>query len=237
VSLTFAIPDLHGRADLLEHAFAAIAQYASSGTIVALGDYIDRGPRSRRVIELLMAGPPQGFRLVCLKGNHEDMMVQAYAAPHKYAEAWMKYGGAKTLLSYGHPGDAPVSVAYVNKAHVSWVSALATSYEDTHRIFVHARIIDGVPLDKQSGRDLMWRSYDPDDPGGWGGKHVVHGHEDREEGPLHFPLRTNLDTRAWKTGRLVVGVFDDDQPGGPVGIIEVTGPTHVSSRPTGQVAL
>jgi serine/threonine protein phosphatase 1 len=147
----------------------------------------------------------------------------------------MKYGGAKTLLSYGHPGDAPPSMAYVARAHLTWAAALARAYEDGHRIFVHARIVDGVPLDMQSGRDLMWRSYEPEHPGGWFGKHVVHGHEDREEGPLHFPGRTNLDTRAWKTGRLAVGVFDDDLAGGPIGVLEVTGPAHESSRSKGPV--
>jgi serine/threonine protein phosphatase 1 len=83
MSLTFAIPDLHGRDDLLEKAFAAITSRASSGTIVTLGDYIDRGPNAREVIEMLMAGPPPNFRLICLRGNHEQLLLKACAQPHR----------------------------------------------------------------------------------------------------------------------------------------------------------
>ena len=60
-------------------------------------------------------------------------------------------------------------------------------------------------------------------PDGFGDRHVVHGHDNDPEGPLLYPGRTNLDTAAWRTGRLTVGIFDDDRPGGPVDLIEVRG--------------
>ena len=71
-----AIADLQGRFDLLEMALAKIADHAElPGTIVTLGDYVDRGPDSRQVIERLMGGlGREGWRLICLKGNHEDIM-------------------------------------------------------------------------------------------------------------------------------------------------------------------
>src|SRR5262249_18355698 len=78
MSKTYAIADLHGRFDLLEMALACIVERAEPlGTLVTLGDYVDRGPDSRKIIERLMAGlGREGWRLICLKGNHEDIMWQ-----------------------------------------------------------------------------------------------------------------------------------------------------------------
>jgi serine/threonine protein phosphatase 1 len=81
MSKTYAIADLHGRFDLLEMALTCIVERAEpSGTVVTLGDYVDRGPDSRKIIERLIAGPGlDGWRLICLKGNHEDIMWQTCA--------------------------------------------------------------------------------------------------------------------------------------------------------------
>ena len=78
MSMTYAIADLHGRFDLLEMALAKIANHAElPATLVTLGDYVDRGPDSRKVIERLMGNlGHEGWRLTCLKGNHEDIMCQ-----------------------------------------------------------------------------------------------------------------------------------------------------------------
>jgi hypothetical protein len=62
-----------------------------------------------------------------------------------------------------------------------------------------------------------------DDQRGHDVRHVVHGHHPFKDGPITIEGRTNLDTLAWHTGRLVVGVFDDDVPGGPVSLLEVRG--------------
>ena len=67
----------------------------------------------------------------------------------------------------------------------------------------------------------MWKRYPKGFPGGFGEFHVVHGHDNFPEGPLFYEGRTNLDTLAWRTGRLMIGVFDDDRPGGPVDFIVV----------------
>jgi serine/threonine protein phosphatase 1 len=78
MSKTYAIADLHGRFDLLEMALTRITEHVEPpATVVTLGDYVDRGPDSRKIIERLMAGlGPDGWRLICLKGNHEDIMWQ-----------------------------------------------------------------------------------------------------------------------------------------------------------------
>jgi serine/threonine protein phosphatase 1 len=81
MSKTYAIADLHGRIDLLEMALAKIADHADlPATLITLGDYVDRGPDSRQVIERLMAGLDEDWRLVCLKGNHKTSCGRLAAA-------------------------------------------------------------------------------------------------------------------------------------------------------------
>ncbi len=80
------------------------------------------------------------------------------------------------------------------------------------------------PLDQQSEATLLCKRYPKEFSGGFGTLHVVHGHDNHPEGPLLYQGRTNLDTLAWRTGRLTVGVFDDDRPGGPIDFIVVRGP-------------
>ena len=93
-----------------------------------------------------------------------------------------------------------------------------------HRIYVHAGLDPELPLELQDEHTLLCKRYPKGDGAGFGGRHIVHGHNSLFGGPELFEGRTNLDTLAWRTGRLVTGVFDDDQPGGPVDFIVVRGP-------------
>lgn len=225
MTLTYAIADLHGRFDLLQAALLQIKQHHSDrepGRIITLGDYIDRGPESRQVIERLMAGVDGGWQLVCLKGNHEDIMVKTLRVP-LHPDWWIGNGGGTTLVSYGHEKSGQYRPDVVSAAHVDWVANLPTMIADKHRIYVHAGIDRFVSLNEQDREVLLWKLYDFDDPGGHGDLHVVHGHHQFEDGPVLHSGRTNLDTFAWATGRLVVGVFDDDKAGGPIDLIELSG--------------
>jgi serine/threonine protein phosphatase 1 len=96
-------------------------------------------------------------------------------------------------------------------------------YRDDHRIYVHAGVDAGVPLDRQDEKTLLNKRYPKGSEAGFGAFHVVHGHDNCPEGPLLYRGRSNLDTLAWRTGRLVIGLFDDATPGGPVDLIEVRG--------------
>jgi hypothetical protein len=102
MSETYAIADLHGRFDLLEMALARIAERAESpATLVTLGDYVDRGPDSCKIIERLMAGVGRdSWRLICLKGNHEDIMWQTCRRLPD-VDWWLTNGGTAMLISYG----------------------------------------------------------------------------------------------------------------------------------------
>ena len=93
MSRTYAIPDLHGRLDLLDRAIDAVVRHAEglSSTIITLGDYVDRGPQSRQVIERLMNWRPEESKVVNLKGNHEAMMC-AVCENRAELDWWVKNG-------------------------------------------------------------------------------------------------------------------------------------------------
>lgn len=227
MSKTFIIADLHGRHDLLIAAIERIEQAShSGGTIVFTGDYVDRGPTSRQVIETLMAGPsdPSRWKWVCLQGNHEEIMLAGCLGVVHW---WIPNGGGATLMSYGAQpgGDAHEAIKLVPGEHLDWIAGLRHYYEDEHRVFVHAGVDETLDLAETPSKVLQWHRYEREYPHGYRGKHVVHGHEQYEDGPVLHEGRSDFDTFAWYTGRLVVGVFDDEVPGGPVSSIEIKGPT------------
>ena len=224
MSKTYAIADLHGRFDLLEMALACIAKRAKPpATLVTLGDYVDRGPDSRKIIERLIAGLGRdGWRLICLKGNHEDIMWQT-CRKLPDVDWWLTNGGGATLISYGQQLGDQADVTIVPAAHLDWVERLPLMYVDKHRVFVHGGVDANCPLDGQDAENVMWKIYPEDDERGYGQRHVVHGHHQHAHGPIFKKHRTNLDTFAWYTGRLAIGVFDDAAPGGPIEVLEVNG--------------
>jgi len=219
MGFTYVIPDIHGRSDLLRDGFAGIAAYAQArpGTIVALGDYVNKGPDSKAVIEMMRAAPPAGWSLFALKGNHDVMMVEALRDPQKM-QAWLDRGGDTTVASYG--GDPSL----VPSGDIEWLDGLALMHVDRQRIYVHAGLDPDFPLDRQSEKTLLSKRYREGDAFDFGGRHVVHGHDSQADGPKLYEGRSNLDTRAWRTGRLVIAVLDDDTPGGPIDFIRVQGP-------------
>ena len=218
MSLTYVIPDIHGRYDLLRDALAAITARSAgeAGTIVTIGDYVDKGPQSREVIDLLSSGVAGGFGLVALKGNHDAMMLEGLRDPTRMA-AWLDKGGDAAIASYG--GDP----AAVPQTHIDWLDQLKLMHVDAHRLYVHAGVDPEIPLELQSETTLLCKRYPKGFASGYGELHVVHGHDNFPDGPLLYQGRTNLDTLAWRTGRLTVGVFDDDRPGGPVDLVVVRG--------------
>lgn len=217
---TYVVADLHGRYDLLQKALAEIEKDSpSGGRFICLGDFVDRGPQSREIIERFMAGPPQNWEWIILQGNHEQLMIGGVQFPHGALGHWWHNNGAYgTLKSYGYP---EVELEHcVPEEHVRWLSQLPVYYEDELRIYVHA----GVPMDKDleetKQQTLQWMMY-RDGSSNWSdaeyhddgthksGKHVVHGHVQAEHHPDLRVGRTNLDAWAYHTGRLAIGVFDE----------------------------
>lgn len=215
--LTYAIGDLHGRYDLLTAVLEWIERHSGSrgsAQVIFLGDYIDRGPNSRSVIERLMRGPSRAAdAYVCLMGNHEEMLLHALQGSDDAIEHWLRNGGEATLQSYGRA---------VDRDHLAWIEARPLHHEDRHRFFVHAGANPRRPLAQQTAFDMLWirepflsTSHDF-------GKHVVHGHTIATGGPELGRFRSNLDVGAYRTGRLCVAVFDPALPGGPVETAIVT---------------
>ena len=198
-------------------------------TVVTLGDYVDRGPSSCRVIERLMAWRPDRLKVVNLKGNHEAMMWEVC---NNLAELswWVANGGDQTLASYGQSSNEGLNPRIVPQAHLQWIAKLALMHVDRHRVFVHAAVDPKMPLDQQNELTLLWKRYHEGFALGHGNRHVVHGHDADPKAPIVTKGKTNLDGLAWKTGRLVIGVFDDDRPGGASEFFEIIGPPNSEAR-------
>lgn len=222
---TIVISDLHGMSHLL---YAALDKIKASGLdiskIVFTGDYVDRGPDSAgvvaRVRELVEAG-----EAIALKGNHEDMMVQAFNEFGDYDPSaspwWLPNGGSETIDSFHTMYFREGSWVEMGWA-ANWMRKLPLYYQDEHRIYVHGFADPNQPdPDKFTPDITMWERYDKTEDFGWYGKHVVHGHTPRKA-PELLKNRTNLDTGAVFGRPLSVGVFDDSIPGGPVEVWEIT---------------
>jgi serine/threonine protein phosphatase 1 len=218
-SVVYAVGDVHGRLDLLldllDRVSADAEQHAgdSERTLIFLGDYIDRGPESRGVVDKLLRDPLPGFATVRLMGNHEQALL-AFLDGESDGLDWLTFGGLETVMSYGlalrrlpHTEDAAAELrlslaSAIPEAHVAFFRTCRLHHIVGDYVFVHAGVRPGVPLDRQSPVDLMWirddflRSKTP-----LGESVVVHGHticdlpQDRDH-------RINIDTGAFASGRL-----------------------------------
>ncbi|ACJ00824.1 metallophosphoesterase family protein [Rhodospirillum centenum] len=219
----YAIGDIHGRADLLDRLLERIRADAAAApelqhTLVLLGDYVDRGLDSAGVVERLAGGPPPGFGMICLKGNHEDALLRFLEDPGVGVD-WMRFGGLATLMSYGvRRRDALPETVWLEEArlglrerlprhHLAFLTTLRTHVAVGGYLFVHAGIRPGRPLDDQEEDDMLWirdaflaSSADH-------GALVVHGHSISET-PDVQPNRIGIDTGAYVTGRLTALVLE-----------------------------
>lgn len=219
----YAIGDVHGRADLLDRVLSRIDAHVAAHPIVRpihilIGDYIDRGPASREVLDLLI-NCAQGREMVFLKGNHETFIFEFLQNPALLRD-WSKMGGIETLMSYGLKppmnADAATRVELANalnsmlpKAHRDFLHGLTPSFACGGFFFAHAGVRPGVPLTKQREDDLLWIRDDfllhEEDFG----KIVVHGHTPVSKLDVR-PNRINIDTGAYATGRLTCLVIEAD---------------------------
>jgi serine/threonine protein phosphatase 1 len=222
--IIYAVGDIHGCADLLNDLLAAIARdaagrRATSATVIFLGDYIDRGPDSRGVIERLAAGPDFPARYVFLKGNHEAMILNFLANPASGSE-WRQFGGLETLASYGVDirdtrlgrglaQAAAALAAALPSRHLSFLQSLKLTASSGDFFFCHAGVKPGVPLHRQVAADLMWIRDEFIDSAASHGAIVVHGHTPVLE-PDRRSNRINVDTGAYLTGQLSCAVIDGD---------------------------
>lgn len=206
-NLTFAVGDIHGCLDELRDLLDEIEARAPTGRVIFLGDLIDRGPDSRSVVELIMAGPQKpGWTWLTLKGNHEEMLLGAVSGESD-VDWWLMNGGEETVESYD--GTVP-------EPHLAWMRALPLILVERFRIFVHAGVDETHPLDQQGEEIFLWIRRPDDHSGDYWGRHLCHGHTPSRANPRTVGNRTNVDSGAVFGGALSCAVFDDDMPGGPI---------------------
>ena len=220
----YAVGDIHGRADLLRRLHRVVREDAEAAPeprrrIVYLGDYVDRGPEARAVLDLLIDEPLLGFERVHLKGNHEDALLRFFENA-AIGPVWLGFGGAATLLSYGVPAPASPArdellrmqeafAAAFPERHRAFLEGLATRHEEGDYLFVHAGVRPGVPLGDQREEDLLWIREPFLSTAADFGKIVVHGHSIAYD-PEFRHNRIGIDTGAFATGRLTCLVLAGD---------------------------
>jgi serine/threonine protein phosphatase 1 len=221
----YAIGDIHGCVEQLATLHQAIvddlaARPVAEPVLIHLGDYVDRGPDSAAVVEILAAGPPiPGLRTVNLMGNHEHMMLDALASGKaEAAELWLANGGADTLFSWGVPRQVKPAdwAARIPRPHLLFLRDLPLVHREGPYLFVHAGIRPGVRLSEQARQDLLWiREPFLSSKGAFFGEPgmvVVHGHTPVRE-PVVRPNRIGIDTGAVMGGVLTCAVLEDERVG------------------------
>jgi serine/threonine protein phosphatase 1 len=216
----YAIGDVHGRADLLSHLFALIdadlaRQTPARMLHILLGDYIDRGPASREVIDLILARAAQ-HDVVALKGNHDAFVPQALDDPSAMGD-WLLMHGVETLASYGLTSAnvaksrlsdlAKAFAAVLPDSHLEFFRGLKPSFSCGDFFFAHAGVRPGIDLDRQLEEDLIWIRQDFLRHEGDFGKVIVHGHTPVRS-VEHRTNRIAIDTAAYATGKLTALVIE-----------------------------
>ncbi len=208
----YAIGDVHGHVRLLQKLHMRIVAYHRAyfphdiARIIHIGDYIDGGPDSKDVIDLLMEDH-QDFQSVCLLGNHEDMMLRCLETnDYSTWNTWLGNGGYATLKSFGifsRFGGCEPSILHdaLGQARIDWLKSLPLYYETLEYIFVHAGIVPEIPLERQSHQDLLWIRGRFLESNIDHGRLVIHGHTPTD----HVIVKQNrigIDTGVHSTGRL-----------------------------------
>jgi serine/threonine protein phosphatase 1 len=220
----YAIGDIHGRADLLAAMITLIAtdlkeMPAAEALTILLGDYVDRGPNSREVLDRLIEGAFP-TPVVALRGNHEMMALDFIKNPRS-GESWRRFGGLETLHSYAvDVGDMQAGRGYEEVAarfrealpasHVRFIEATPSHFSMGDYFFCHAGVRPGLPLDRQREADLLWMREPFLSSRQDFGKLVVHGHTPVAE-PDVRDNRINIDTGAYLSGRLTCLVIESEE--------------------------
>jgi serine/threonine protein phosphatase 1 len=223
----YVIGDVHGRLDLLNAVLARVrgdlaARPHSRARVIMLGDYVDRGPDSRGVIEALIGLKASGLPTSFLLGNH-DSYIAAYLRDPDWFDStyhWLhdSMGGGATLASYGVPNASverpgatrDAFAAAFPRAHMAFLDACALKIRIGGYLFVHAGIRPGVALARQTREDLIWIREPFLSSGEDFGFKVVHGHTIVPQ-VEHRPNRIALDTGAVRSGVLSCLVLEGSE--------------------------
>ncbi|EIZ79035.1 metallophosphoesterase [Novosphingobium sp. Rr 2-17] len=212
----YAIGDIHGRHDLLKQLLDKIGEHSASLPrpralhLVFLGDLIDRGPDSAKVVELVADLEINTDQVIALMGNHEEAMCRSLEGDLTVLRKWLDVGGAQTIESYGLQLPQPDAdlrryVRYLNTSlpteHTRWLRNLPLTAQSGDYFFCHAGVRPGVPLNRQTRDDLLWIRGDFIEADEDHGAVIVHGHTISRE-VVRRSNRIGIDTGAYTTGLL-----------------------------------
>lgn len=191
---TFVVGDIHGCTEEVDRLLDALSLTASD-TIIFLGDYIDRGPSPKGVIDRLLRLCHEGPQCVFLKGNHEDMFLAFLGEPGHYGEAFLFNGGEATLRSYGLEGKpGNVVAARLPPEHAEFLRSLEVQHRHGEFLCVHAGIVPTQPIEEQTEEDLLWiRDEFILNPHPFPFT-VLFGHTPQREVIIDLPYKIGLDT-------------------------------------------
>lgn len=204
----YCIPDIHGRNDLLQAALKFIYDENPEGCkIIFLGDYIDRGPENLKVLQAVM-NPPENYKFVCLKGNHEDMFVDCYFSGREFYHVPTAREIAGLDMN-NIPYYGQELRHFISKEIIEWMDGLKLFHFEDDNVFAHAFYDDSVLPEDQHDGTVLWKRMDDwqtffskDDR-----LYLTHGHTPRKHGPVKSPNRVNLDAGAVFYDRLVIGEY------------------------------
>ena len=188
-----AIGDIHGCLTALRTLDNHLV-FGQDDLVITLGDYIDRGPDSKGVIDFLIELGKR-TKLVTLRGNHEVMMLAARTQGLDYFEGWLSAGGEQTLASY-----KAESLTDIPEAHWRFLKSTVAIYETPAHFFVHANVIPQLPLREQRDDVIYWDRFEGRELPHCSGKTMVCGHTSQQSGrPFDIGHAVCIDT--WVYGR------------------------------------
>lgn len=202
----FIVGDIHACPQELESLLTSLS-LQHEDRLVCLGDYVDRGPDARQVVDFLLSLKANAVcKMTFLKGNHEDMFLDFLGYGGHYGEAFLMNGGVQTLMSYGCDSSFLMSGAQlatqIPEAHREFFQNLELLFPSDDILCVHAGIDPLRSLEEQDPEDLLWiRQTFIDNP------HrlpytVIYGHTPQREAQFHLPYKVGIDTGLVYGGKL-----------------------------------
>lgn len=178
---TWIIPDIHGYAETLDSLLKQIRP-AKEDQLIFLGDYIDRGPNSKGVLDMVMSLEQEGYNVIPLRGNHESYFVEAYhydftlkrglfGKKNGKQKAWFVHGGRETMKSFGTK-----DLREVPKKYIDWIEKTKLYHLTDDYIIVHAGMNFSIDDPFEDEFSMLWIKDFNVKPEKIGGRKVIHGH-------------------------------------------------------------